>query len=297
MYRKSPLGNWGSGSQQSAETTLDRDATPPLQQYSSHEEHQRVSSPISLEQEGNTSKATMPKDTSMGSGVGTPDLVALLNYMQDQEALRRREEEARRAVEKEHEAARHKEWMNLEMKKLELEEKRLQQTATAEEARRVAETHREEERKKERDLDRRLREIAQLPRMMEDEDVELYLESFESRLRSLEIPDDRWANNLRPLLSNWAARVLDALNQADRSTYSKVRNFLLEAYCSAKGPLGTRALAPKREQGQTIAQFCAQQRRLWTQWMEGLSLQRKLPCSSRVGSSLHVQDAPTICQT
>ena len=79
--------------------------------------------------------------------------------------MRRREEEARRAVEKEHEAARYKESMNLEMKKLELEEKRLQQTATAEEARRVAETHREEEHKKERDLDRRLREIAQLPLM------------------------------------------------------------------------------------------------------------------------------------
>ena len=84
MYRKSPLGNWG---QQSTETTLDGDATPPLQQYSSHEEHQRVSSPISLEQEGNTSKATMPKVTSTGSNVGTPDLVALLKYMQDQEAM------------------------------------------------------------------------------------------------------------------------------------------------------------------------------------------------------------------
>ena len=108
--------------------------------------------------------------------------------------------------------------------------------------------------------------------MTEDEDVELYLESFESRLQSLEIPDDRWADNLRPLLSTWAARVVDALSQTDRSTYAKVKTFLLEAYCSAKGPLGTRALAPKREQGQTIAQFCAQQRRLWTQWMDGLTM-------------------------
>lgn len=48
----------------------------------------------------------------------TPDLVALLKFMQDQEAMRRREEEARRAVEKEHEAARHRELMNMEMKKL-----------------------------------------------------------------------------------------------------------------------------------------------------------------------------------
>ena len=40
------------------------------------------------------------------------------------------------------------------MKKLELEEKRLQQNAVAEEARHNAEAHREEERKKERDLNR-----------------------------------------------------------------------------------------------------------------------------------------------
>ncbi len=47
---------------------------------------------------------------------------------------------------------------------------------------------------------------------------------------------------------------------------------LLESYCSAKVPLGTRALAPKREQGQNIAQFCAQQHCLWTQWMDGLTV-------------------------
>ena len=51
-----------------------------------------------------------------------------------------------------------------------------------------------------------------------DEDVELYLESFEYRLQSLEIPDDRWAK--RPT----GQRVLDALNVADRS---KVKNFCL----------------------------------------------------------------------
>ncbi len=36
-----------------------------------------------MEQEGNTSKATLPKDGPMGA-VGTPDLVTLPNYMQDQ---------------------------------------------------------------------------------------------------------------------------------------------------------------------------------------------------------------------
>jgi hypothetical protein len=267
MYGQSNSGNWSSRSQQSTDTTFDRDATPPLQKDNTQEEHE--GRPILLEQDVQASNP--PKDTLRGSAMGTPDLATLLAFMQDQEARRRREEEARRVAEKEQEAVRHREWMHLEMKKLELEEKRLQQNATAEEARRAAEARREEERKKERDLDRRLREIAQLPRMSENEDVELYLESFEFRLQSLEIPDDRWVSNLRPLLSTWAAQVVDALSQTDRSSYSKVKHFLLEAYCSTKGPLGTRALAPKREQGQTIAQFCAQQRRLWTQWMDGFT--------------------------
>ena len=252
-------------SQQSNDSSyFDRDATPPLSNLGEHD------NPVSVGQENGARKAVLPKDTQ-GSTIETPDLLTILKFMQDQEAARRREDEARRAAEKEQDNARHRELMKLEMKKLELEEKKMQQAATAEEARRVAEARREEERKKERDLDRRLWEIAQLARMTEDEDVELYLESFESRIRSLEIPDDRWVHNLRPLLSNWAARVVDALSQTDRATYSKVKNFLLEAYCSAKGPLGTRALAPKREQGQTIAQFCAQQRRLWMQWMDGLT--------------------------
>lgn len=150
------------------------------------------------------------------------DLVALLTFMQTQEDTRRREEEtrrmeekekeeARRMEEKEKEAARHREWMTLEMKKLELEEKWLQQNATAEQAQRVADSQREEERRKEGDLDRRPREIAQfrIPRMKEEEDVELYLESFEARLQSLEIPEyDSWVDNLRPLLSTWAARII-----------------------------------------------------------------------------------------
>ena len=58
---------------------------------------------------------------------------------------------------------------------------------------------------------------------------------------------ERWADNLRPLLSTWATRVVDALT--DRHSYQKVKNFLLEAYCSAKGPLGTRTLDPQRKQG------------------------------------------------
>ena len=40
---------------------------------------------------------------------------------------------------------------------------------------------------------------------------------------SLDFPDDRFTNNLRLLLSNWAAQVFDALNQSDRSTYSTVK--------------------------------------------------------------------------
>lgn len=91
MYSNS--GNWSS---RSTDCDFDRDATPPL--------HQDEHSQISVDQEGTASSTALPKDTPMEGALGTPDLVALLKFMQDQEAMRRREEEARRAVEKEHEA-------------------------------------------------------------------------------------------------------------------------------------------------------------------------------------------------
>ena len=74
--------------------------------------------------------------------------------------------------------------IEIELKRLELEQQRLNQEARLAEAKLAADTRRDEERRRERDLDRRLREIAQLPYMKEDEDIELYLESFERRQRS-----------------------------------------------------------------------------------------------------------------
>ena len=58
---------------------------------------------------------------------------------------------------------------------------------------------------KERDLDRRLKEVPQLPRMSEEEDVEMYLAGFEKRMNSLEILHDRWVTLCYPLghLEQW----------------------------------------------------------------------------------------------
>ncbi len=251
------------------QATEEGDVTPLLDRYGDQGER-----------EDSGSEAPPPMVNMMPS----PDMEAMLQFMQDQET-------ARQVALQDQETARQKAWMELEMKKLELKERKLRQLTTAEEARRAAEEtreenrlqlqitaeatrriadeHREEERRKERVLDRRLRETAQLPRMKEDEDVEIYLESFESRLLGLEIPVDRWMANLRPLLSNWAAQVAEALDQTDRLVYSKVQHVLLEAYSSAKGPLGIRTLAPKKEPKQTMAQFCARQRRTWAQWTKG----------------------------
>ena len=64
---------------------------------------------------------------------------------------------------------------------------------------------------KERDLDRCLKEVPQLPRMSKEEDVEMYLAGFEKRMNSLEIPPDRWVANLHPLLSTWALGTVDTL--------------------------------------------------------------------------------------
>jgi hypothetical protein len=104
--------------------------------------------------------------------------------------------------------------------------------------------------------------------MKEDEDVKVYLDNFEARLRCLEIQEHRWTDNLRPLLSTWALQVIDALQETSLHNYKSVKNTLLEAFASTKGPMGVRLFSVHREKGQTAAQFFAQHRQLWKRWME-----------------------------
>ena len=68
--------------------------------------------------------------------------------------------------------------------------------ASAEEGEKQFELLRQEEKKKERELDRHMKEVAQLPWMKEDENVQQYLHSFEERMRILEIPQERWLSNI-----------------------------------------------------------------------------------------------------
>lgn len=141
--------------------------------------------------------------------------------------------------------------------RLDLEERRLEQMAVTDKAR-LEERRKEGERKCEREMDRKLKEFAQLPRMTEDEDIELYISSFEKRLLSVEIPQDRWVDNLRPVM-----------DQMDEKNY---KDTLLEAFCSSKGPLGVRAVTPQWKKGQTVAQFVAQQQRLLRQWLQDCTI-------------------------
>ena len=70
-------------------------------------------------------------------------------------------------------------------KLMELQHQRLQQEQQAEEARRTAAAHQEEQCKKDWEIDRKLREAPQLPKMS---DVEIFLADFEMQMKDLEIP-------------------------------------------------------------------------------------------------------------
>ena len=51
---------------------------------------------------------------------------------------------------------------------------------------------------------------------------------FEQRMKSLEIPQNRWVDNLRPLMSIWAANTVDALNERDGDSYPKVKELPMQ---------------------------------------------------------------------
>ena len=67
---------------------------------------------------------------------------------------------------------------------MELQHRRLQQEQQAEEARRTAAARQEEQRKNNREIDRKLREAPQLPKMSGDTDVEI-LADFEMQMNDL----------------------------------------------------------------------------------------------------------------
>ena len=215
-------------------------------------------------------QTTQKTELEAPSGDSILQLTRMMTMMWAQQQEERARDETRRNEEREREYARQQEWLELEKRKLDFEEKRWQQHAAMEEAQRATDAQREKERKKDRDLDRRLREVSQLPRMKENEDIEVYLDNFEARLQGLEIPEERWTDNLRPLLSTWALQVIDALSWTEQKKYKSVKDTLLEAYASAKGPIEIRLFSTHREKGQAAAQFFAQQRRLWKRWMEDL---------------------------
>jgi hypothetical protein len=62
------------------------------------------------------------------------------------------------------------------------------------------------------------------------------------------------------------------MDQKDEMVYHKVKETLLQAFASSKGPLGMRALAPQWQKGQTVAQFVAQQQRLIRQWLQDCTI-------------------------
>ena len=210
--------------------------------------------------------AALPKPQPHTPGTDqSVQLSDLLQLMSQQEEQRRRDEAARQALEERR--------LRLEELKIQLERERMEKENAREASQAAATALDKATRLKEQDLDRRLKEVPQLPRMSEEEDVEMYLAGFKKRMNSLEIPHDRWVANLHPLLSTWALGTVDTLNVAESRVYSKVKKTLLEAFESTQGSLGQRVLNPKRKPGQKAAHLAAQLQRSWTHWTEGLTVQ------------------------
>ena len=155
---------------------------------------------------------------------------------------------------------------------LQLQRERLNQEAALEKARREAQSRHEEQRKRDKELERKLRKTPPLPKMTEDADMEMCLADFEEHMADLEVPRERWLTSLRPLLSAWARGTVDILSDEDRRRYGTVKDTLLAAYASTKGTLGYRALTVERQKGQSAAQFLTGIHRRWKHWIGDLSI-------------------------
>ena len=152
---------------------------------------------------------------------------------------------------------------------MELQHRRLQQEQQAEEARRTAAARQEEQRKNDREIDRKLREAPQLPKMSGDTDVEIFLADFEMQMKDLEIPKEWWVMCLRPLLSNWPRGAVDILGEADRKDFDAIKKALLNSFAGAKGSLGYTApsCTTGKEKGQSATQFLSGIHSRWKHWI------------------------------
>jgi len=209
---------------------------------------------------------------------------------QDEDAWHQREIESRSREEekrRQDEERRHQEL-------LQLQRQRLDQDIASEGARREAARRQEEQYKKEKELERKLRETPPLPKMTEDMDVEMFLADFEQHMADLEIPKERWLTNLRPLLSPWARGTVNILGEGDRRQYTKVKETLLGAYASTKGTLGYRALTTGRQKGQSAAQFLTGIHRRWKHWIGDLPMEEALTKVTMALGELHL---PYACKS
>ena len=265
----------------------DGDLTPPLQTRSGDESWRLHDPPTT---EGQLEQGNVDESDQLTVNSGQPgkqaEAATLMDrmwlYLERQEKRLQQETELRYKAEE----RRHAELMALE-------QRRLNQMAASEAARTAQMQREQDERKKERELDRRLKEMPPLPRMETDGCVEMFLLTFENRMKTLEIPKKRWPDNLFPLLPTWGQRHFDILGSEDRQDYDKLSKALVKAAESVQGSLARRALQPKREPGQTVTHFLTYVMRLWEHWTDGKTPQQ----IARQGAMAVVESMlPTTCR-
>ena len=182
----------------------------------------------------------------------------------DLQQARRQEQEAQQKLELERtkmELQRHEEQMAIERERLDLE-KKIQ--AERERARRAE----EEKRQQWKEHELRVKEAPQMARMTENDDAELYLSEFEQRMADLQIPQERWMLNLRPLLATWVKDVVESVPRDQRSDYDVIRKSILETVNLRKGTIGHRLLTLSRCKGTTFSQWFITGKRMWRRWTE-----------------------------
>ena len=202
---------------------------------------------------------------------------------QQLERERLRKEEERLRIEQQL----HAEQMALQKEKFELEHK-IQ--ANMEKAR-LEEVLRTQQ-LKEREL--RIREVPQMAQMKESEDIELYLSEFEQRMADLQIPQERWMLNLRPLLAGWVKEIVEIIPRESRSDYNLVKKNMMDAYNLQKGTIGHRLVSLSRDRGMSFTQWFLTGMRMWRRWTEDCDIET---AGDQLLMEMMYQRMPTACST
>ena len=109
---------------------------------------------------------------------------------------------------------------------------------------------------------------VKVAKLMEEDDIEAYLTTFERMMRAYEVKRERWAYKLAPQLSGRAQQAYAAMSAADAGNYEKMKLAILRRYDINEETYRQRFRSAQKKAGESNRDLVVRLQDLATKWMQ-----------------------------